>query len=221
MVRGDFCGSAFSPPLDETRSEVRYAGRSENASPATGSGKRHQQEQVEIINDALRAGAISQTYKVRVVARRRKLGSASARRQTVHDVRFLSFFLQKTKGIQRHNRTSCTVWGRSAHLADHKNRWSALLVGRQVPDATKPQIVDTPSRQDPAAVRNAEEPSTAAPRAPPESPCSHVAWLLLCNYHATHRLPTRSSCLQDPGFPLAWPLPGTARPGSNGLVRSR
>ena len=96
MVRGDFCASAFSPPLDETRSEVRYVGRSENASPATGSGKCHQ-EQVEIINDALTAGAISQTYKVRVVARRRKLGSASARRQTVHDVRFFVFFLAEDK----------------------------------------------------------------------------------------------------------------------------
>jgi hypothetical protein len=47
-------------------------GRSESASPATGSGKRHQQEQAEIINDALTPGAISQTRKVRVVARRKK-----------------------------------------------------------------------------------------------------------------------------------------------------
>jgi len=51
---------------------VRYVGRSESASPATGSGKRHQQEQAEIINDALTAGAISAARKVRVVARRKK-----------------------------------------------------------------------------------------------------------------------------------------------------
>jgi 2-oxoglutarate dehydrogenase E1 component len=52
--------------------EVRYVGRPESASPATGSGKRHQQEQAEIVNDALTPGAISQTRKVRLVARRKK-----------------------------------------------------------------------------------------------------------------------------------------------------
>ena len=51
--------------------ELRYVGRPESASPATGSGKRHQQEQAEIVNDALTPGAISQTRKVRVVARRK------------------------------------------------------------------------------------------------------------------------------------------------------
>ena len=44
----------------------------ESASPATGSGNRHQQEQAEIVNDALTPGAISQTRRVRVVARRKK-----------------------------------------------------------------------------------------------------------------------------------------------------
>jgi multifunctional 2-oxoglutarate metabolism enzyme len=58
--------------LEETRREVRYVGRPESASPASGSGKRHHQEQTEVINDALTAGAISQTKKVRVVARRKK-----------------------------------------------------------------------------------------------------------------------------------------------------
>jgi 2-oxoglutarate dehydrogenase E1 component len=62
----------IQPLLGETRREVRYVGRSESASPATGSGKRHQQEQAEIVNDALTPGAISQTRKVRVVARRKK-----------------------------------------------------------------------------------------------------------------------------------------------------
>jgi 2-oxoglutarate dehydrogenase E1 component len=67
-----FLRECIQPLLDETRREVRYVGRSESASPATGSGKRHQQEQAEIINDALTPGAISQTRKVRVVARRKQ-----------------------------------------------------------------------------------------------------------------------------------------------------
>ncbi|MGA2267942.1 MAG: multifunctional oxoglutarate decarboxylase/oxoglutarate dehydrogenase thiamine pyrophosphate-binding subunit/dihydrolipoyllysine-residue succinyltransferase subunit [Bryobacteraceae bacterium] len=60
------------PLLDATGREVRYVGRPESASPASGSGKRHQQEQAEIVNDALTPGAISQTKRVRVVARRKK-----------------------------------------------------------------------------------------------------------------------------------------------------
>jgi 2-oxoglutarate dehydrogenase E1 component len=62
----------IQPLLDESRREIRYVGRPESASPATGSGKRHQQEQAEIVNDALTPGAISQTTRVRVVARRKK-----------------------------------------------------------------------------------------------------------------------------------------------------
>jgi 2-oxoglutarate dehydrogenase E1 component len=62
----------IAPLLEDTRRELRYVGRPESASPATGSGKRHQQEQAEIVNDALTPGAISQTKRVRVVARRKK-----------------------------------------------------------------------------------------------------------------------------------------------------
>jgi 2-oxoglutarate dehydrogenase E1 component len=58
--------------LDATSREVRYVGRPESASPATGSGKRHQEEQAAIVNDALTPGAISATRKVRVIARRKK-----------------------------------------------------------------------------------------------------------------------------------------------------
>jgi 2-oxoglutarate dehydrogenase E1 component len=61
----------IQPVLDATKREVRYVGRPESASPATGSGKRHQQEQAEIVNDALTPGAISQTKKVRVVRRKK------------------------------------------------------------------------------------------------------------------------------------------------------
>jgi 2-oxoglutarate decarboxylase len=61
----------IQPVLDPTKREVRYVGRPESASPATGSGKRHQQEQAEIVNDALTPGAISQTKRVRVVRRKK------------------------------------------------------------------------------------------------------------------------------------------------------
>jgi 2-oxoglutarate dehydrogenase E1 component len=62
----------IQPLLDPTSRELRYVGRPESASPATGSGKRHQQEQAEIVNDALTPGAISQTRRVRVISRRKK-----------------------------------------------------------------------------------------------------------------------------------------------------
>jgi 2-oxoglutarate dehydrogenase E1 component len=67
-----FLRENIQPLLDESRREIRYVGRPESASPASGSGKRHQQEQAEIVSDALTPGAISQTTRVRVVARRKK-----------------------------------------------------------------------------------------------------------------------------------------------------
>jgi 2-oxoglutarate dehydrogenase E1 component len=67
-----FLRDLIQPLLDATQRELRYVGRPESASPATGSGKRHQQEQAEIVNDALTPGAISQTKRVRVVARRKR-----------------------------------------------------------------------------------------------------------------------------------------------------
>jgi 2-oxoglutarate dehydrogenase E1 component len=67
-----FIHDQIEPLLESTQREVRYVGRPESASPATGSGKRHQQEQAEIVNDALTPGAISQTKRVRLVARRKK-----------------------------------------------------------------------------------------------------------------------------------------------------
>jgi 2-oxoglutarate dehydrogenase E1 component len=60
-------------PLVETAArDIRYIGRPESASPATGSGKRHQQEQLEIVDDALTYDAISQTKRVRLVGKRKK-----------------------------------------------------------------------------------------------------------------------------------------------------
>lgn len=67
-----FVEEQFNPLLEATGRELGYVGRPESASPATGSGRRHQQEQTEIVEDALTSGAISQTRRVRVVARRKK-----------------------------------------------------------------------------------------------------------------------------------------------------
>ena len=66
-----FMREQIQPLLDASGRELWYVGRAESASPATGSGKRHQQEQAEIVRDALTAGAISETRRVRVVARRK------------------------------------------------------------------------------------------------------------------------------------------------------
>ncbi len=60
-----FLREQIQPLLDPTHRLLRYVGRPESSSPATGSGKRHQQEQAEILNDALTSGAISDTRRVR------------------------------------------------------------------------------------------------------------------------------------------------------------
>jgi 2-oxoglutarate dehydrogenase E1 component len=67
-----FMEEQFGPTLETTRRQLRYVGRTESASPATGSGRRHQQEQSEIIADVLTPGDIQETRRVRVVARRKK-----------------------------------------------------------------------------------------------------------------------------------------------------
>jgi len=67
-----FMRESLQPLIDAGRREVRYVGRPESASTASGSGKRHQQEQAELINDALTPGAISQTRRVRLVAKRKR-----------------------------------------------------------------------------------------------------------------------------------------------------
>jgi 2-oxoglutarate dehydrogenase E1 component len=66
-----FMREAIQPLLDGGGRTILYVGRPESASPATGSGKRHQEEQAAVINDALTPGGISQTRRVRVVARRK------------------------------------------------------------------------------------------------------------------------------------------------------
>jgi 2-oxoglutarate dehydrogenase E1 component len=64
-----FIADQMQPLLDPTQRELRYAGRPESASPATGSHKRHQEEQAEIVREALTPGGASR--KMRVVARRK------------------------------------------------------------------------------------------------------------------------------------------------------
>jgi len=61
----------MQPLLEATRRELRYIGRAESASPATGSGKRHQREQAEIVEGALAPGSAPQAGKVRVMGRRK------------------------------------------------------------------------------------------------------------------------------------------------------
>jgi 2-oxoglutarate dehydrogenase E1 component len=60
-----FIQDKMSPILDPSNREIRYVGRPESASPATGSGKRHQAEQAAIIEDALTRGAVSAPKLVR------------------------------------------------------------------------------------------------------------------------------------------------------------
>jgi 2-oxoglutarate dehydrogenase E1 component len=62
----------IQPLLNGSRRQLRYVGRVESASPATGSAKRHQQEQMEILTDALSPEPVARTKRVRLVARRKK-----------------------------------------------------------------------------------------------------------------------------------------------------
>jgi 2-oxoglutarate dehydrogenase complex dehydrogenase (E1) component-like enzyme len=48
-----FMSDWFAPLLQPTRRKLQYIGRSESASPATGSKKRHDQEQADLVNTAL------------------------------------------------------------------------------------------------------------------------------------------------------------------------
>ena len=66
-----FIEEQFRPLLEASGRELEYVGRPESASPATGSGKRHQQEQAGIVADALIEGPVSRTRSVRVIARRK------------------------------------------------------------------------------------------------------------------------------------------------------
>jgi 2-oxoglutarate dehydrogenase E1 component len=62
----------IQPLLDGTRRTLQYVGRPESASPATGSGKRHQQEQAEIVDAAFTVGSSSEPRKARGAGRKKK-----------------------------------------------------------------------------------------------------------------------------------------------------
>jgi 2-oxoglutarate dehydrogenase E1 component len=66
-----FVREQIQPLLDESGRELRYVGRAESASPATGSFKRHQQEQAEILDEALTIGAVARKGRVRLVPKRK------------------------------------------------------------------------------------------------------------------------------------------------------
>jgi 2-oxoglutarate dehydrogenase complex dehydrogenase (E1) component-like enzyme len=58
--------------LEPARRELRYVGRAESASTSTGSLKRHQQEQAEIVEAAF-AAEIKNTVGKRRMARRKRI----------------------------------------------------------------------------------------------------------------------------------------------------
>jgi 2-oxoglutarate dehydrogenase E1 component len=60
----------LQPLLAETGRELRYVGRPESASPATGSGRRHQEEQAAITSEAMSDRPLTELRRVRLVSRR-------------------------------------------------------------------------------------------------------------------------------------------------------
>lgn len=66
-----FVRDKLQPMLDKSRRVLQYAGRSEAASPSTGSSKRHAQEQAAVIEDAFSA-TTWKPRRYRVVPKRRK-----------------------------------------------------------------------------------------------------------------------------------------------------
>jgi len=65
-----FVWEQMAPLLEPSRRQLRYVGRAGSASPASGSLKRHQQEQSEIVAEALAPGSVARARKVRVITRR-------------------------------------------------------------------------------------------------------------------------------------------------------
>jgi 2-oxoglutarate dehydrogenase E1 component len=60
----------LQPVLASTGRELRYVGRPESASPATGSGRRHQEEQAAITDEAMSDRPLTKSRRVRLVGRR-------------------------------------------------------------------------------------------------------------------------------------------------------
>jgi 2-oxoglutarate decarboxylase len=66
-----FLQELIEPLLDGSGRTLRYIGRAESASPATGSFKRHQQEQAEILDESLTLGAVAKKGRLRLAPRRK------------------------------------------------------------------------------------------------------------------------------------------------------
>jgi len=62
-----FVREHVQPMLDSSRRSLRYVGRSESASPATGSHKRHLQEQAAILEAAFSSGIVLPRRRARLV----------------------------------------------------------------------------------------------------------------------------------------------------------
>jgi 2-oxoglutarate dehydrogenase E1 component len=65
-----FMQEQLQPLLAPTGRELRYVGRPESASPATGSGRRHQEEQAAIAEEAMADRPLIESRRVRLVSRR-------------------------------------------------------------------------------------------------------------------------------------------------------
>ena len=67
-----FVQERMEPLLAPTGRALAYVGRPESASPATGIGRRHQQEQAELVGDTLAQAPLARMGNVRVIGGRRK-----------------------------------------------------------------------------------------------------------------------------------------------------
>jgi 2-oxoglutarate dehydrogenase E1 component len=65
-----FMQEQLQPLLAPTGRELRYVGRAESASPATGSGHRHQEEQAAITDEAMSERPLIESRRVRLVSGR-------------------------------------------------------------------------------------------------------------------------------------------------------
>ena len=65
-----FMQEQLQPLLAPTGRELRYVGRPESASPATGSGRRHQEEQAAIAEEAMSDRPLIESRRMRLVSRR-------------------------------------------------------------------------------------------------------------------------------------------------------
>ncbi len=65
-----FMREQIQPLLDASGRDIRYVGRPESASPATGSGRRHQEEQAAITSEAMSERPLAASRRVRLVSRR-------------------------------------------------------------------------------------------------------------------------------------------------------